>query len=200
MKQFYDLQHLNTFYDIEPSEYVGEQLVDAGRITFKDKVHVDVSHSMGFKNDEMYCVAPVVSPKTQKDSIYDIWVVGKNCCSGIQADFHCDGYLDVRNMGGFRLMNDGDRPFYRLAVQQAEATYKIRTRKPLFFTWQFDPISFTNNLQTTGFHNYYFGVFTALVVQMFSVTLATLVWAKEMPSRPHMHHRGPGRYEKAVLP
>jgi hypothetical protein len=66
MKQFYDLQHLNTFYDIEPSEYVGEQLVDAGRITFKDKVHVDVSHSMGFKNDEMYCVAPVVHRKLKR--------------------------------------------------------------------------------------------------------------------------------------
>jgi len=196
MQPFYNLNHLNTFRDIDPKDYVGEQLVDAGRVNFKDGVYVDVSHSMGFRNDDTYCVAPIVSANlSAKDNYWDFWAVGKNCCSGVQADFHCENYLDIRKMGGLRLLNDEDRPFYRLAVQQAEATYKITTHKPLFFTWMYDPIQWAQRLQSDGFLMFMYGIITALVIQVCLVATATLAYAKEMPERPHMHHKGPGSYE-----
>lgn len=59
----------------------------------------------------------------------------------LQANFHCDHFNNPHANGGYRLMTDNDRPFYRLAVQQAEATYKIRAVHPLFFEWAIDPIA-----------------------------------------------------------
>jgi hypothetical protein len=196
MDEYYRYDHLNTYHNIDPAMYVGEQLVDAGRVMFKDDVYVDVTHSMGFKNKEMYCVAPIVSPKMSADakSYYDFWAVGKGCCSGVQPDFHCKGYSDMINMGGLRLMTDAERPFYRLAVQQAEATYKIATHKPLFFTWEFDPVAYTNNLYANGIRSFYYGICTALAFLVFATIAATLVVARELPNRGPMEH-GHGKHE-----
>jgi len=188
METYYKYRHLNTYTNIDPGAYVGEQLVDAGRLTFQDGVYLDVGHSMGFKNSELYCVAPIVSPGMTAKTYYDFWAVGKNCCSGVAADFHCKGFKDAANMGGLRLMNDAERPFYRLAVQQAEATYKITTHKPLFFIWEWDPIQWTEDLQIVGYRSFFYGMFTALVVQVFLVALATLVFAKDLPNRHSMKH------------
>jgi hypothetical protein len=192
MDEYYRFDHLNTYHKIDPALYVGEQLVDAGRVMFKDDVYVDVQRSMGFKNNEMFCVAPIVSPKMS--TYYDFWAVGKNCCSGVQADFHCKGSSDMINMGGLRLMNDGDRPFYRLAVQQAEATYKIATRKPLFFTWEFDPLQHTDDLFVEGTRSFFYGMCTALAFQTFATMAATLVMARELPNRA-LHDHGNHKHQ-----
>jgi hypothetical protein len=188
METYYNYHHLNTYTNVDPGAYVGEQLVDAGRVTFKDDVHLDISHSMGFKSSELYCVAPIVSPGMNKDTHYDFWAVGKNCCSGVAADFHCQGFKDAVNMGGLRLMNDAERPFYRLAVQQAEATYKITTHKPLFFIWQWDVLQWTEDLRTLAYRSFFFALFTAFVVQIFLVMVATLVFAKDLPNRQWGKH------------
>lgn len=191
MDTYSRLHHLNTYRNVDPAAYVGEQLVDAGRLTFQDNVFVDVSHSMGFKNNDLYCVAPIVSPSmspTASNTYYDFWAVGKNCCSGVAADFHCKGFKDAMNMGGLRLTNDADRPFYRLAVQQAEATYKLTTHKPLFFTWEFDPLQWTEDLKAAAVRSFIYGVFTALVCQVFVTLIATLVFAKDLPNRHSMEH------------
>lgn len=181
--QAYEFQNLATYHDIDPANYVGQQLVDAGRVQFSDKAYLDIGKSMGFKDSDIYCVAPIVSPKSAPESYVDFWAVGKNCCSGVSADFHCKGYLDTHNKGGLRLMDDSSRPFYRLAVQQAEATYKIKTHKPLFFVWGEDPIKHTDDLQHNAYTIFICGLFAALIVQLFLVITATLVFAKIFPSR-----------------
>jgi uncharacterized protein with PQ loop repeat len=191
MEKYYSLNSLGTYTNINPAHVVGEQLVDAGRITFEKDVHLDLSHSMGFKDADMYCVAPIVSPNTSKSTYWDFWAVGKNCCSGTAADYHCKGFQDALNMGGIRLLNDADRPFYRLAVQQAEATYKITTHKPLFFLWEWEPIEWTEKLLSNAYRRIFYGIFAALVIQVFLVSVATLFFAKEMPERQslaHSHH------------
>jgi len=183
MREFYNLQGLATYKNIDPAMYVGQQLVDAGRITFQDKVHVDVRMSMAFKDTTTYCVAPIVSPSTSSKTYLDFWAVGTNCCSGTSGDFHCEGANDSRFHGGLRLMNDADRPFYRLAVQQAEATYKVSTHKPLFFVWNEDPIKYSANLQRSSLNMYFMGLAAAFVVQCFLVLVATLYYAKVLPNR-----------------
>lgn len=188
MEKVYDYENLATYRDVDPANYVGQQLVDAGRLVFNNKTYLDVGRSMGFKDSDIYCVAPIASTSTAAKADQtiapkvDFWAVGKNCCSGTSADFHCEGYKSgVR--GGLRLMDDASRPYYRLAVQQAEATYGIHTNKPLFFVWGTDPIKYTDDLKRMGTSMYTTGIVAAFCVQCFFVVSATLAFAKTFPNR-----------------
>merc|ERR1719401_3051346 len=94
---------------------------------------------MGFKDKNMYCVAPIVTGSAIP-ATYDFWVVGKNCCSpppvpGVGRSYHCGAFNQPKTTAATRLVDNQARPFYRMAVQQAEARYNIRANHPLFFTW-----------------------------------------------------------------
>lgn len=181
MQKYYNVQHLSHYEDIDTNLYVGQQLMDAGRIEFKEGTTLDLIHSMGFKNNDMYCVSPIVTQGSpNKASSMDFWAVGKNCCSGVSADFHCPGFSDPAARGVIRLMYDQDRPFYRLAVQQAEATYKMTATHPLFFEWVADSEVAQEEFAKTGRVNYFIGICSYFLLQMFLTVVSTLVFSKLM--------------------
>eukprot|EP00971_Amphidinium_carterae_P319764 6355726-Amphidinium_carterae.1 len=84
----YEMQTLNTYPNVDPSEKSGQEVMDAGRIIFQVGTRLDLKRSMGFKNGQVYCVAPIVTPGKEPFS-YDFWAVGTDCCSGLVSDFHC---------------------------------------------------------------------------------------------------------------
>jgi len=181
MEPYYNLESLANYTGISTGDYLGLQLMDAGRIEFKEGTVLDLSHSMGFKNHDTFCVAPIVtggSANLANAQSVDFWAVGKNCCSGVQADFHCTGFSDPQATGVIRMMHDEDRPFYRLAVQQAEATYKITASHPLFFTWVHNAEEATNDFAYHGYRDYVIGILAHLVAQSFLVAASTLAFAK----------------------
>jgi len=182
LRPFYDISNLGTYPHIDPSLFRGQQLMDAGRIVFTNNTKLDLKRAMGFRNQEMYCVAPI-SVARQNGTFetlqtYDFWAVGVGCCSGSNPDFHCGEFNNPSAHGGLRLMKDGERAFFRLAVQQAEAAYNIKAAHPLFFTWMQDPIAEVNAYQDEGFQFYLIGVFSYLVFQLFLVTVASIVFSK----------------------
>jgi len=132
MQQAFDIGELNSYVNVDPTQVRGEQLMDAGIIEFTPGTYVDINKSMAFKEKVMYCVAPITAGNSAL-ATYDLWVVGTNCCNGDEQKFNCLGVSD--NFGVIRLMSDKARPYYRMAVQQAEATYGVRALHPLFFTW-----------------------------------------------------------------
>jgi len=177
MQPFYDIENLNTYPSVDPSRDKGQQLMDAGRVYFKDGSKLDLAKSMAFKNLDLYCVAPIVSGNDKLTS-YDFWAVGVNCCSGTQTDFRCGEYNNPHAKSGLRLMKDDQRPFYRLAVQQAESAYQIKAEHPLFFVWMQDPIAQVNEYRDDGFKYYLLGIFTHLAFSIFAVVCAVVAFSK----------------------
>jgi len=177
MEPFYDAKNLNTFTDVNPSRFRGQQVMDAGVVEFTQGTKLDLQHSMGFKSEQVYCVAPIVLP-SETPAQYDFWAVGTDCCSGSQADFHCKNFNNPHSNGALRLTKDHDRAMYRLAVQQAEATYRIKATHPLFFTWVVDPVEEMWSYQRHGIRLYLAGLFGYFLGQSFLVAAACVAFSK----------------------
>lgn len=177
MRPYYDALNLNNYTGIDPTRMRGQQLMDAGQVRFIPGTKLDITKSMGFKNSRTYCVAPIVVGKDELVT-YDFWAVGSDCCSGNQANFHCGHFNDPRANGGLRLMSDGDRAMYRLAVQQAEATYKIKAVHPLFFEWVAEPLDLVMSWKSAGQGEFLVYTLAYLVFQVFLVVTASLAFSK----------------------
>jgi len=177
MQPYYDIENLNTYPSVNPAREHGQQLMDAGRVYFADGTVLDPKKAMGFKNLDLYCVAPIVSGSQQLAS-YDFWAVGINCCSGVSSDFRCGEFNNPHARSGLRLMRDDQRPFFRLAVQQAEAAYNLKATHPLFFYWMQDPVAEMNSYRDDGFKYYLLGVFTYFAFNLFCVVAAVVGFSK----------------------
>eukprot|EP00448_Togula_jolla_P001904 CAMPEP_0170612060 /NCGR_PEP_ID=MMETSP0224-20130122/23524_1 /TAXON_ID=285029 /ORGANISM="Togula jolla, Strain CCCM 725" /LENGTH=422 /DNA_ID=CAMNT_0010937543 /DNA_START=70 /DNA_END=1338 /DNA_ORIENTATION=- len=140
---------------IDPVMATGTQLLDAGIVFFSQGSYIDVSKAMSFGSDPSYCVAPITRGNIPVDT-YDFWAVGENCCGHAAlpksapqmpppADeaptFKCGEYDNPYARAGLRAMGGASRPYYRLAVTQAEAAYNIKAHRPVFFFWMEDPIN-----------------------------------------------------------
>lgn len=175
---FYDVTALNSYTGVDPAHISGQELMDAGRIVFVDGAHLDVKRSVGFKNKETYCVAPItVSSNASANTLlpaYDFWAVGKGCCSSDAGggDFWCGSWNDPEAHGGIRLMRDQDRAFYRLAVQQAQSAHGVKAVHPLFFHWVRDPTEDTLAYQRDSFKTYLLGMFAYFGFQLVQVYFA----------------------------
>lgn len=174
---YMDAMQLNLYSNVNPAEYKGNQLMDAGRIHFAQGTKLDLTKSMGFKNLNNYCVAPITFENQQLKN-YDFWAVGLNCCSGHMADFHCGEYNNPAAHSGLRLMRDDLRSYFRLAVQQAEAAYNINANHPVFLYWMQDPLTELAAFQNKGQAFWMTGLFVALGIQFLLVVLATIFFAK----------------------
>lgn len=177
MVPYEDIQQLATYSGIDPSTYVGAQLMDSGTIKFVHWAHLDIDYSMGFQNVDTYCVAPVAANKT-KLTTYDFWAVGLNCCSGHKPDFHCGEYSNAKARSGLRLMREELRSYFRLAVQQAEAAYNIHAGHPIFLEWMQDPDSEINAYQDAAYKYLLIGIFGYLGCQLVLVVLAVIAFSK----------------------
>lgn len=171
------IDNLMQYPNADPASWSGTQLMDAGPVTFIPGSHLDLHRSIGFKNVDQYCVAPITVGTAPLNN-YDFWAVGLNCCSGNSADFHCGEFDNTAARSGLRLVREDQRSFYRLAVQQAEATYGIRSQHPVFFFWMQDPQAELLSYKADAVRFYWLGVVGYLALQIFLTVCAGLFIGK----------------------
>eukprot|EP00928_Gymnodinium_smaydae_P086731 TRINITY_DN71175_c0_g1_i1.p1 TRINITY_DN71175_c0_g1~~TRINITY_DN71175_c0_g1_i1.p1 ORF type:complete len:307 (+),score=60.00 TRINITY_DN71175_c0_g1_i1:231-1151(+) len=177
MQPYYDIVALNRYPSVDPNHFRGQQLMDAGRIEFTPQSHLALQYSMGFRNLDTYCVAPVTAGNSSMET-YDFWAVGINCCKGHAADFACGEFNNPAAHSGLRLMRDDLKPYFRLAVQQAEAHYNIKANHPVFMYWMSNPNAELAAYEDAGFQLYAAGIGTYFVVQFLLVFLASCVHSR----------------------
>lgn len=176
MGPYYDTVNLNVYPRIDPAQMRGQQVMDAGRMTFLRGSKLDLVKTMAFHNVDTYCVAPVVFGENQ--TRYDFWAVGVNCCAGIQGDFACGEYSNPDALSGLRAMREDERPYFRLAVKQAESTFRIKAPHPIFLHWMEDPMLELAAYADEGFKYFLFGVYGFFAVLLFLVIVAAVVLAQ----------------------
>jgi len=168
MQPYYDVVSLNMYDGVDPSRVQGVELMDAGRIIFTGRTKLDLQKAAGFRNSHTYCVAPITinqgNVSTKPLLRYDFWAVGLDCCG--DRDFRCGAFDNPRAHSGLRMLRDDQRAFFRLAVQQAEAAYGIKSVHPLFFEWLMDPSQEALRYQEDGFRWYFIGMFSYFCWQL----------------------------------
>lgn len=173
MEPFYDVDSLHTRMSVDPLRMRGQQLLDAGRVMFTEGSRLDLSRQGGLKKDGVtYCVAPVTMGNATLAS-YDFWAVGTDCCSGVADDFHCGAFDDASARGGVRLLQDGQRAAFELAVLRAETSHGLHADHPIFFHWVRDPLGHTQKRQGAGFKFFVFGASAFFAAQLFAVSIAS---------------------------
>lgn len=180
MMPYYDMENLNEYYNLNPAEKKGKEVMDAGKVWFADDVEIDFKKAIGFKNDHMYCVAPITFGDHQLPS-YDFWAIGVDCCNGASGDFQCGEYENVHARAGLRLMDDKERPLFRLAVEMAESASNIKAQHPLFFYWVQDPIAEIHTYRDEGFMYCMLGMGCHFIFNTFWVCLSTYGFSRLGP-------------------
>lgn len=164
LAEYYFITNLKVYDSLDPVSAKGQQLMDVGRVTFRPGSQLDLRRSYGFRQSDMYCVAPVT--RGAKDlSTYDFWAVGVNCCHDHTNDFRCGAYLSPTARSGVRLLDDSQRSWFRLAVQQAEAQHGIHSEHPIFLTWTEDPNVGIDDSLMAGLQWYFTGISVYLLFQ-----------------------------------
>eukprot|EP00929_Paragymnodinium_shiwhaense_P118327 TRINITY_DN90260_c0_g1_i1.p1 TRINITY_DN90260_c0_g1~~TRINITY_DN90260_c0_g1_i1.p1 ORF type:complete len:354 (-),score=84.51 TRINITY_DN90260_c0_g1_i1:66-1127(-) len=197
MQPVFDLKHMASYNNVNPSSLTlwngqilptsGRRFQDAGTIYFDGKAELDVSKAMAFKMGGLYCVAPIVDPKCERNCGYDFWAVGMNCCAEDATDFRCGDYNKPSAKSGLRLMDEAQRPYYRLAVLEAEGSHKIVSKHPVFYHWVQDPLKELAGWSREGYKRFIVAQFAGFVgnAVLFAFTFKLFNVAGNMPMTIH---------------
>jgi len=171
---YYKIKDLRSVSDVDASFTPGKNVLDAGIIRFAPGNHFDDLRTWHFKFGTTWCVAPIITNRTAPlAGSYDIWVVGKDCCSHDASDFRCGAWGSAQASGGVRVVDDEDLARYRLAAQQAQSLY-ITASHPVFFTWETDPEMEVSGWARQAFDRFLQQVGFALLCSFFLVCMATV--------------------------
>lgn len=144
---YYTYDDLKVYHSVNPKTEVGSRYPDIGIAYFTPGVQLLRGRNMCLKNDNSYCVAPIVNCapygdcgelKTDTGS-FDYWAVGKDCCGCPEGEFRCGDWNNPITHGGLRQIDDNDLLYYKLAVKEWESAYNQKAKTPIFFHWELRP-------------------------------------------------------------
>lgn len=152
--EYWMYQRLEKRTNVLPSENAGAY-ANAGGIIFADEARVDSSRSAGYKNENVFCVAPIASDAAT--ATVQFWAGGVNCCAA-RGNFVCDDSWNDEAHGGIVIRNGSSSPVHKdlygqfmKAVKLAEVTYSIASaEEPVFVRWVESPTQVELNIWRMG--------------------------------------------------
>mmetsp|Transcript_71293 Transcript_71293/g.149035 ORF Transcript_71293/g.149035 Transcript_71293/m.149035 type:complete len:357 (+) Transcript_71293:88-1158(+) len=153
MAPHYDLTSKGIAEDVVPGKYPTSRYLDSSRFVFQDGTRIAEELSLGYKDGDTYCVAPVVSNSTGalKAKTFDYFAVGINCCQPLPpAKFWC-GKADLTDPSAHSALRwTGSQDMFALAIQQAEAEYGYAAHDAVLLTWTKDAVGEVEGLREKG--------------------------------------------------
>ncbi|CAE7844128.1 unnamed protein product [Symbiodinium necroappetens] len=148
MQPYFEAESLAMVTNVDTRKASGGQFLDMGALEFAPRTDVNESLTMGYKDGNLYCVAPIVTSggvNATAPAFFEFWAVGVNCCDPFEPKlFACGEPNDDQVRGGFRLTDTSLVPQYRKAIQMAQEEYHIRSgANPIFLHWTGDPVKKT---------------------------------------------------------
>lgn len=174
---YFDLNALNVYESVDPTTSRGNQYMDAGIIGFEDTAVVNRSYAMSFKDDDVYCVAPI-TVQNATPAVYDFWAVGKNCCNQHLFNFMCGEYNNPYAHTGVRLMNPNEEQLFQIVVKQAQAAYSLPTSHPMMFQWVSNPADIVNSYEDEAYKSFIHEAIYWLIIDIVLVVVAAVVFSK----------------------
>jgi len=190
---YFNLKKLQKYTDINPEHVPGERIQDAGLVEFTNFAEMDRGKGGCYMNKgDTYCVAPIVNggqvaygmsglPRTGS---YDFFAVGVNCCSCPNRDMRCGAWDNPIASGGLRSLDEKSRPFFKLALDDWQASYQKTAKNPLFFEWVQDAEwswkGMWNRALNVGFMAAACGVSLALCIAYLLDKLLQILWLHEI--------------------
>eukprot|EP00931_Biecheleriopsis_adriatica_P073907 TRINITY_DN48107_c0_g1_i1.p1 TRINITY_DN48107_c0_g1~~TRINITY_DN48107_c0_g1_i1.p1 ORF type:complete len:311 (+),score=50.57 TRINITY_DN48107_c0_g1_i1:127-1059(+) len=157
VQPYYEISELAMIRNVSTRESNAGQYIDVGAIEFVKGTDVVERMAMGYKDGNLYCVAPILTfvENSSAPATYDFWAVGVNCCDPFEPRvFTCGEPTSEETAGGFRLLDSSKVPYYHKAVQMAQEEFKITAgKKQLFLQWAPDPIERVMQRQTDANSN-----------------------------------------------
>jgi len=171
VRPYYDVTALNVAKNVDPIAATGAGYLDVGSVYFADGTQVREDLSLGFKDGDTYCVAPVGSESQPNATKFTFWAVGLNCCiPSPPAKFWCGMATNYYKVyAGLRWMGDWDK--FKLGIQQAGAEYGISAESPVLLTWTRDPKADTDAMRYSGVEVYCISVAVHACLQLAVVLL-----------------------------
>eukprot|EP00927_Polykrikos_kofoidii_P015720 TRINITY_DN17025_c0_g1_i1.p1 TRINITY_DN17025_c0_g1~~TRINITY_DN17025_c0_g1_i1.p1 ORF type:complete len:346 (-),score=19.72 TRINITY_DN17025_c0_g1_i1:231-1268(-) len=188
-KPYYQIEDMKVLAHVDASKELGQNLLDSGIVYFASGNVIDQTRSWHFKHETTYCVAPIVaSGESGKQKSFDVWVVGKDCCSIGGSNFRCGDWAVNGARSAIRSLDDQSVKFYRLAVQQAEALYDVTSTNPVFFYSSVDPMNEVHGWRTHAFNRFCYSAeeFFVLSLITISITLCGFAYLGRAPSLRHL--------------
>lgn len=163
------------YSDISPTT-AADTYLDAAVLNFRTSANltleasaVDTVRSAGFRDTDIYCVAPVLSGPALKSSITRVqyWAIGINCCENV-GNFHCDDSRNAEGSAGVVMLNGGmpcagcNKNKFSAAVSKAETLFDfVSSPNAVFVRWVTTSSSISSSLYWKVFM---LAVFSVIVV------------------------------------
>jgi len=141
---YFELKKLQKYSGINPDHVPGSRIQDAGLVDFTNLAEMDRAKGGCYlSKGNTYCIAPIVNggevqyglAGTPRTGSFDYFAVGTNCCPCPNRDFQCGEWNNPIASGGIRSLDIESRPYYKLALDDWEASYQKKAKNPIFFEW-----------------------------------------------------------------
>lgn len=212
---YFELKKLQAYKGINPDYIPGSRIQDAGLVDFTEFVELDRAKGGCYMaQGNTYCVSPIVNGGEVKYGLagsprsgsYDYFAVGVNCCACPNRDFKCGEWNNPIASGGLRSLDEKSRPFFKLALDDWQASYQKTARNPMFFEWVQDAEWAWKGLWNRALHVGCLaaacGVSIALSVGFFLDKILQMLWQRDIvaPRSCFAPAHGFDRWTELLLP